>query len=634
MNAGLSLSATELYAVAREVGQTATALQLSAANAQILLSGREGEILGDLVRRDALPEEARTLFADRLAGRLPATAQDIEETYRRIRAPWIKGFLRGIGLQPVGQPHHVRRTRLVPFPALAEILGRPVYLKLESGQPVGSFKNRGATNFLINALLAGKDPHRIRIGAASHGNHAQGVVRAAHNLGIRDVEVLLPVNASPLKIAQLKRLGAKVELFSETFEEAEDEVRRRAAADPDYLFLPAFDHPLVVTGQGTIAPEISLQMAAQGHERFAVLAPAGGGGLLSGLGTYLGPRGIPVFGAESESHPYVSRSFHAKRLVSADEIRHVDTIADGIALLRIGEAGFAAILKHVADVVALPEVEIEAALLFLKEHGIAAEGAAAVPIAALLFGALNLQQQGVPKDLPLVSVVTGRNVDAGLLRQIEERGRIRSWVQIRSEFKTMTAALEKAGFLINGEINGEIRGEVRLLTDFGDAKAFLDLVISHLPQGWDPLDALARLHFGPWRPDGEKDINATLRSLGAYQERWEGNKALSLIHPLGNRGNTMVQGMGLVQMGRKTFEEADRKLDLADTYPRLLAETYLIDRYLERNDWLRRLWPDVSSEGLESRIDEPRRSNELIKAALGDYARHRSQEPDPERAGA
>lgn len=609
MNAGLSLSGTQLYA-------------------QAMLAGREGEILGSLVRRGELPDEARALFADRLAGRLPATSpdiQDIEEAYRRIRAPWIKGFLRGSGLQPVGFPRHVRRTRLVPFPALAEILHRPVYLKLESGQPVGSFKNRGATNFLINALLAGKDPYRIRVGAASHGNHAQGVVRAAHNLGIRDVEVLLPVNASPLKIAQLKALGVRVELLSETFEEAEDEVRRRAGTDANYLFLPAFDHPLVVTGQGTIAPEISLQMAAQGHDRFAVFVPAGGGGLLSGLGTYLGPRGIPVFGAESESHPYVSRSFHAKKLVSADEIRHVDTVADGIALLRIGEAGFAGILQNVASVVAVPEGEIEAALLFLKENGIAAEGASAVPIAALLFGALNLRQQGIPDDLPLVSVVTGRNIDAGLLSQIEERRRKRSWNQRRTEFKAMTDALEEAGFLSGGQ--------VLTLSDPDEAKAFLDLLLSRLPEGWDPIDALARLHFGPWRPEGEKDINATLRSLGAYQERWEGNKALSLTHPVGNRGNKMVGGMGMVEAGRRSFEEVDRDFELAAIYSRLLVETYLIDRYLERGDWIARLWPDEGPEALEARIGELRRSNELIKEVLAEYALYRSPEPESKRAG-
>jgi len=654
-----SLTGAQLYSVAQQVGQAATTLlrydhlldadlvisalaplagsglltthelarfqktfqdssrHFSSTSAQLFLSRLEGRILGELVRSRRLPDEARWIFEDRLAGRIPATEPDIREANRRIRVPWLSGFMRHLGLQPVGYPRHVKRTRLKPFPALSEILGRMVFLKLESGQPVGSFKNRGSTNFLVHALLTGKDPKQIRVGAASHGNHAQGVVRAAHNLGIRQVEVLLPRNASPLKIAQLKALGAAVELFSETFEEAEDEVRQRAARDANYLFLPAFDHPLVVTGQGTAGIEISLQMAAQGIERYAVVSPTGGGGLIAGIAESLGRRGVKIFGAESETHPYISRSFHAKKIVSPPEIRHVDTVADGIALLRIGHAGFASLLKHVAHVVTLPEHEVEAGLMFLKEHGIDAEGAAAVPIAALLFGALPFRRYGVPDDLPVVSVLSGKNIDEGLLKEVEERSRRRTWADRRSEFEGLQGALKAGGFLRNGEI--------RALADFEDAKSFLDLLVEHLPDGWDPIDALSRLHFGPWRPEGEKDINATLRSMGAFQERWEGNKGLSVVHPLNDRATRMVAGMDVVRRGKKTLEAAEKSLGLLNVYPRLLVETYIIDLLLKRGDWLRHLWPEKEGDDLAYHAAQLRRDNQKIQSALAEYARLRAE---------
>jgi threonine dehydratase len=330
----------------------------------------EGRILGGLVRRGELPESERERFRDMVAGRGPVTAKGVLEAHRRIRPSWLVSFLKERGVQPHGSPHHVRKTRLERFQPLEDAIGRTVFLKREDDQPVGSFKNRGATNLLVNALLSGSDPEQLHVGTASHGNHAQGVVQAAHNLGIRNVEVLLPQNASPLKIAQLKLLGAHVELFGDTFEECAEEVARRAATYQNYLFVPAFDQPLVVMGQGTVAVELSLQMAIEGREDYAVVVPAGGGGLIAGMATYLKRDGASergdVLGAESKAHPYISRSFHLNRIVEPEEIKHIDTVADGIALLKIGEAGFRNILQYVRGVEVVPEIFIEATLAWLR----------------------------------------------------------------------------------------------------------------------------------------------------------------------------------------------------------------------------------------------------------------------------
>ncbi|HSA60420.1 MAG TPA: pyridoxal-phosphate dependent enzyme [bacterium] len=573
-----------------------------------LLAEIEGLILGRLVRQGGLPEDETARLRGLLSGRGEIDVPGIVDAHRRIRAPWIVSFLRERGVRPFGAPHHVRRTRLERFSPLSELAGRPVYLKHEDEQPVGSFKNRGATNFLVAALLAGYDPHTLKVGTASHGNHAQGAVQAARNLGIRNVEVLLPKNASPLKIAQLETLGAKVELFGDTFEECADEVANRAAKDANYLFLPAFDQPLVVMGQGTIGLEISLQMAIHGyHKDYGVIVPAGGGGLIAGIATYLNRdhvAGVAVVGVESKAHPYVSRSFNLKKVVVPEEIKHYDTVADGIALLRIGEAGFQNVLNYARGVQVVPERLIEAALAYLQENGLTLEGAAATPVAGLVFGALDLESYGISQDQPVVLVASGRNIDPALLtRMTAEHGEGR-WRRLREQFDRLRARLATAGYLAGGS--------VRSLETPEEGIAFVDCVLANLPEGWDLVDAFELLDFGPWKE--KKDINGSLRSFGQYHQRWNHSKEEALTHPESNRGQQLELSLRGLSDGAPASEIL-KEFPLL-TLHRLQVETHVMDVYLNRPDWIERLRPDMTPAEREGHFGRYRVRNEGIKESI------------------
>ena len=597
----------QLLSLAQRMGETASRFLTRTSFDHF--SSCEAQVLGQLVRTGELPAEEVERLRSVLAGRMEIDAKSVLDAHRRIRPVWTNALLSALRVAPIGTSHPVVLTPLESFPALEEVLGRPVYLKREDCQPVGSFKNRGATNFLVHALLAGYDPATLTIGTASHGNHAHGVVRAAQNLGIRRVEVLLPRNASPLKIAQLKSLGAEVELFGDTFEECADEIARRASKYANYLFLPAFDHPLVVAGQGTVGVEISLQMAAFGADDFAVVAPAGGGGLIAGMATYLkrdgAPGGITAIGVESKAHPYISRSHGQKRIVEPDEIKHIDTVADGIALLKIGAAGFRNILRYVRGVEVVPERLIQAALVFLEENGLTLEGAAATPVAGLLFGGLSLERYGVAAGAPVVIVATGRNIDPALMsRLVSEHGEGR-WKQLWSHLNRLKAELAAAGYWVGGS--------VRPLSGAEEGIVFVDFLVSKLPEGWDVLDALSLLDFGPWTP--VKGVNATLRSLGQFHERWNHSKEEALTHPESLRGMILENALRGLEQGTLTPAQARDMVPLVKV-ERLYVETYVLDVFLRHPEWLELLRPEMPPDRREVYFAHFQGKNDGLKASI------------------
>ncbi len=434
--------ATNLLTVAQQFGIIATFLQGIAPSRALQADIRSGtitadpETIDDLIATEASTlgriltgrthelEAMRQRLSSLVAGEGTIRYEGIVQAHRFIRGSFVEGLMCSLLHGPNGEWHHVEQTPLEYSPVLSTRLGQPVYLKREDTQHVGSFKQRGATNLLVHFLMAavanGLDPTALKVVAVSHGNHAQGVTQAAYNLGIRNVTIYLPANASPLKIRQLEERGALVRLIGHddtdaTFEHAEDIARASIPADdPNTLYVPAFDHPLVSMGQGTVGVEIGLQMALEEHEQYSVVVPTGGGGLISGISTYLASDGVSIYGVESDRIPYVSESFHAGHVVQPDEFRHIDTVADGIALLRIGKKPFPNILDHVSNIVAIPENVIKRGIAYLPNNlGLRAEGAAAAPVAALLSGALE-----VPEDRPIVIVLSGRNIDEELYQKI------------------------------------------------------------------------------------------------------------------------------------------------------------------------------------------------------------------------
>ena len=297
----------------------------------------------------------------------------------------------------------VVRTPLVPDAELSESVGGEVRLKCESLQKAGSFKARGATNFL--AQLSAEELARGVI-TYSSGNHAQAVAFAARRRGARAV-VVMPTTAPKVKSDGARRLGARVEFAGTTSEERRFRAEEVAAAE-GLVMVPPFDHPWIVAGQGTVA----LEVAEEWPEVELLLAPIGGGGQASGCGVAMrGLRpGTAVVGVEPEGAPTMRRALDAGGPVTLERI---DTIADGLAPTRAGDLTYACAASCLDDVVLVPDDAIRRATAHLLERRkLVVEYSGAATVAALLSGAVSAAGRKV------CAVVSGGNLDPSLLREI------------------------------------------------------------------------------------------------------------------------------------------------------------------------------------------------------------------------
>lgn len=292
--------------------------------------------------------------------------------------------------------------------AFGDVVPGPFYLKLENLQRTGSFKDRGSLNRLL-----GLTPEERAQGVitASAGNHGQGLAYHGARLGI-PVTVVMPVTAALNKVSSTRGYGATVVLHGSVLDEAAVEAAR-IAAEKGLVTVPAFDHPDIVAGQGTIGLEILEQVP----DVSTVLVPVGGGGLVSGICIAIKetrPR-VRVIGIEAAAAASAKASREAGRVVA---ISHRDTLADGIATKRIGDLTFPIIERYVDDLVTVEEDPIAAAILLLLEREkTVAEGAGAVPLAALLSGAVS-----VTADETVVAVLSGGNIDINMISRIIDRG--------------------------------------------------------------------------------------------------------------------------------------------------------------------------------------------------------------------
>ena len=294
----------------------------------------------------------------------------------------------------------LRPTPLVPAPAL----GPDVHLKLETLQPTGSFKVRGAL-----AALAGAGPG-ARVVTASAGNHALGIAWAAAALGVH-ATVVVPETASPAKLAALDALPVEVVRHGRGYDDAE--ARAIALAADGARYVSPYNDTEVIAGQATLGRELDAQLAAV---PVTVVCALGGGGLASGLGLWAaGRRGATVAGVEAERSPAFTAALAAGAITPIDP---GETFADGLGgNLEPGSATFPLVRDHVASLATVSEPEIEEAMRFLaRAHGLVAEGAGAVAAAGVLTGR-------VPRgDGALVIVVSGRNVALARLAGVLARG--------------------------------------------------------------------------------------------------------------------------------------------------------------------------------------------------------------------
>ena len=310
----------------------------------------------------------------------------------------------------------VRRTPLSESAALSRLTGCQVHLKLENLQFTGSFKERGAAARLL--LLSDAERSRGVI-TASAGNHAQAVALHASRLGV--VATVVMPEATPLvKVQATESHGARVLLHGSGYDDAAAHAAQ-VAVELGAIYVHPFDDVDVMAGQGTIGLELLEQLS----DFDAVIVPVGGGGLIAGIATVLREKrpDIRIIGVESRTFPGMRRALESETPTSLPPtaLPGGKTIADGIAVRRVGQLTRQVVRARVDEIVLVDEEEIaEAILLLLERERTVAEGAGAVGLAALLHRDLGLGGRRV------VVVISGGNIDVNLVSRVIERGLVKS----------------------------------------------------------------------------------------------------------------------------------------------------------------------------------------------------------------
>lgn len=301
----------------------------------------------------------------------------------------------------------VRRTELIPSHHFSEKLGIPLFFKCENLQRTGSFKIRGALNF-----MTAQPRERLANGVitASAGNHAQGVAFSADLLGVK-ATIYMPESTPLFKVFATKEYGAEVVLAGRTFDEAcaaaLEEGKRSGA-----LFVHPFDDPLVMAGQGTIGLEILSELPDVAN----ILVPVGGGGLIAGVAAAVKETHphVRLIGIESAAAPGMSYSLEQGKI---SEAAVTVTLADGIAVKKVGEKTFPLVRDLVDEMVVVEEEEIAQSIVALLERTkLLVEGAGAVTLAALL------NHRAPDISGKTVCLLSGGNIDVKTISRVVERG--------------------------------------------------------------------------------------------------------------------------------------------------------------------------------------------------------------------
>lgn len=283
-----------------------------------------------------------------------------------------------------------------------------VYLKTENLQVTGSFKIRGSY-FKISQL---SDEEKAKgVIACSAGNHAQGVALAATKNSIKSL-ICLPDGAPISKVEATKRYGAQVCLVKGVYDDAYNKALE-LKEEKGYSFIHPFNDPDVIAGQGTIGLEILDQLP----DVDVVVVPIGGGGLISGVAyaiKQINPK-CKVYGVQAYGAPSMEKSILDGEI---ETLPKVQTIADGIAVKTPGDLTFELVNKYVDGIVTVTDDEIALAILtLLEQQKLIAEGAGAVPVAAVMNGKIpDIDGKKV------CCLVSGGNIDVTILSRVVERG--------------------------------------------------------------------------------------------------------------------------------------------------------------------------------------------------------------------
>jgi threonine dehydratase len=292
--------------------------------------------------------------------------------------------------------HVALRTPVLTSTTLDARTGARVFLKCENLQRMGAFKFRGAWT-MVSRLPA--ETRRRGLVAFSSGNHAQAVALVAKLHGVPAV-IVMPRDAPAAKLEATRGYGAEVILYDPA-EESREALAWSLAEERGRTLVPPFDHPDIVTGQGTAALELFEEVGALD----ALLVPVGGGGLISGsaLAALARSPGCRVIGVEPAAGDDGVRSFRSGRL---ERIEHPATIADGARTTSLGQLTFAVIREHVSDMMTVADDDLVATMRFVWERmKLVVEPTGVLGLAALLQGRVRLEGRRVGV------MISGGNVD-------------------------------------------------------------------------------------------------------------------------------------------------------------------------------------------------------------------------------
>ncbi|HET6590988.1 MAG TPA: threonine ammonia-lyase [Candidatus Nitrosocosmicus sp.] len=302
----------------------------------------------------------------------------------------------------------IRKIDLIRSSTFSNLCGKNIYLKLECYQKTGSFKVRGAVT-MIDRL--GKESRKCGIVAASAGNHAQGVAYASAMNQI-SCKIIMPKNASPAKVAATRSYGAEVILEGNNYDES-SLIAHQISEKEGRTLIPAFDHPDVIAGQGTVGLEIIEDLKKVDE----IYVPVGGGGLIAGTAIAaksLNPK-IKIIGVESNAFPSMQKSIRKDRICN---IQKGHTIADGISVKSPGKLPFKIIKEYVDEIVVVDDLAIVKTMFLLMERAkIVTEPAGAASLAYLISN-----KKKIAHNQNVVSILSGGNVDMYLLGQVVAKG--------------------------------------------------------------------------------------------------------------------------------------------------------------------------------------------------------------------
>ncbi len=321
---------------------------------------------------------------------------------------------------------------------LSRETGKRVYLKLDNLQMTGSFKERGARNKLMSLS---EDERAKGVIAASAGNHAQAVAYHGSELGIK-TKIVMPLGTPLIKVERTKSFGGEVVLAGDNFDEAY-KVAREIEKKEGLVFVHPFDDAAVIAGQGTLGLEILEQIP----DVDIMVVAVGGGGLISGVAAAVKAvkPSVKIIGVEPEVLPSMKRAVDAGRPI---ELPAHHTLADGIAVRKVGALTSSIVSDLVDEMVTVTESEIAQAILVLLEHEkTLAEGAGAAALAAVRSGKVGTGEEKI------CAIICGGNIDMNIISRIIENGLVaagrlqRIAVQIRDTPGTLATILSIVGDL-------------------------------------------------------------------------------------------------------------------------------------------------------------------------------------------